>query len=358
MEGPDTYQEPLLTEMIADAVGLDRVAAQFGVGHIHTPYLLASIGLLVEYGILDSYNYFIAGKSSVVSDPGSIMIGVGIVVAAIGTRYMNERYAKAIDSLRLHDRLDQADHGKFKQRVSTRTKLSLYGFAVGLHLINVFVILGFQTIRSIEGILTAVGSNFVLIPIVYIPFVLEFALTFLGIHFLLPRRLGDIDISLFFYDPRNMGGFAYVGQLLKRSYYIYTIGLIVYFLLVYLPVILSRFVASPYPEPGPVAAGFFTVAWLVGLASIAYSMYRIHRIMASDKNQKIEELEADIREAIENPYDIRSSKIRDQEKYEESKRLLEQVRGTREYPTTFTMWSQIAISVVLPQALKVALQLS
>jgi hypothetical protein len=35
-----------------------------------------------------------------------------------------------------------------------------------------------------------------------------------------------------------------------------------------------------------------------------------------------------------------------------------QIRETKRYPSTFTMWSQIAISVLLPQALQVALQIA
>jgi len=37
-------------------------------------------------------------------------------------------------------------------------------------------------------------------------------------------------------------------------------------------------------------------------------------------------------------------------------RQLEHVRSMKEYPTTFTMWSQILVSVILPQILNMSVQ--
>ncbi|TKX52772.1 hypothetical protein EXE42_15450, partial [Halorubrum sp. SP3] len=119
---------------------------------------------------------------------------------------------------------------------------------------------------------------------------------------------------MFFYDPRNMGGFAAVGHLLKRSYYIYTAGLLLFFLLVYGPVLLS---VDGY-VPGLFELVFFSAAWFVGLLSIAYSMYTIHQLMSAQKERRIRELEAELHQAIENPYDINNSKVVDQDKLDDA----------------------------------------
>ena len=82
----------------------------------------------------------------------------------------------------------------------------------------------------------------------------------------------------------------------------------------------------------------------------------MHQFMMRKKTKRIQELQADLKDTIQNPYDIRSSQVTDQEAMEVNERQLSKVRATRTYPTTFTMWSQIAISVLLPQVLQIAVQ--
>jgi hypothetical protein len=78
--------------------------------------------------------------------------------------------------------------------------------------------------------------------------------------------------------------------------------------------------------------------------------------MARKKSDRIRELETDIIGVVKNPYDIRSSQVIDEEAMSANERQLSQVRASKTYPTTFTMWSQIAVSVLLPQALQLAVQ--
>ena len=85
-------------------------------------------------------------------------------------------------------------------------------------------------------------------------------------------------------------------------------------------------------------------------------MYTIHQLMSEQKEQRIRELEAELHQAIENPYDINNSKVVDQDKLDDARRRLKEVRNTRVYPATFAMWSQIAISVLLPQLLQLTVQ--
>lgn len=85
-------------------------------------------------------------------------------------------------------------------------------------------------------------------------------------------------------------------------------------------------------------------------------MLTMHRVMAGRKEQRISELEAEIEDIIQNPYDINNSEVTDEERLDDIYRRRQEIRDTRVYPATFTMWSQIVISVLLPQALNMAAQ--
>lgn len=352
---PDQYHPKLLMEWVAEQTRITRLADTLP-GDIYPPYLLVGLALVIDYGILQTYNYFVTGKVSWLSNPSNLTLALGLVVAVIGVRYMANQYAIAVASLELHDRPSSPDTALFETPISFRTQLAVYTLGVGIYYLNMFVGPGVQRLIEVEGLVKFVVGQFILAPLVNLVLVAEFALLFFGIQFLLPRRIAQADLDLFFYDPENMGGFKKVGQLLKRSYYVYTAGVLVYFLVAYGDAIFSAFLNSPYPEAGLQVAVFFTIAWAIGVASILYAMWRMHQLMVAKKTERIRELQTDLKEIIQNPYDIRSSQITDTEAMEINERQLNQVRATRTYPTTFTMWSQIAISVLLPQVMQLAVQ--
>ena len=89
---------------------------------------------------------------------------------------------------------------------------------------------------------------------------------------------------------------------------------------------------------------------------MGHSMWTVHRLMAEKKEAKLRDLEDELRAVIDDPYDISAATVADEDRLDEITRRLEQVRATKEYPTTFTMWSQILVSVLLPQALNLATQ--
>lgn len=352
---PDRYRPKLLIEWVAERTRIRRLADVLP-GDIYPPYLLVGLLLFIDYGILQTYNHFVTGKVSWLSSPSNLTLALGLVVAVIGVRYMADQYAMAVASLELRDRPSPAGNTQFETLVSFRTKLGIYAIGLGIYYLNLFLGPGVQTMVEVDGLLKFVIGQFMLAPLVNLVLVVEFALLFFSIQFLLPHRIAQGDLDLFFYDPQNMGGLGKIGQLLKRSYYVYTAGVMIYFLVAYGDAIFSAFLNSPYPEPGLQVAVFFTVAWAIGVVSILYSMWRMHQLMVMKKNERIRELQTDLKGSIQNPYDIRTSQIRDREALEINERQLNQVRVTRTYPTTFTMWSQIAIGVLLPQVMQLAVQ--
>jgi hypothetical protein len=153
--------------------------------------------------------------------------------------------------------------------------------------------------------------------------------------------------------PQNA---ALVDDLFKKSYYVYTAGLLVYLAFFYGPVVMAGGPTGGAVQTGPVIVVLFTVLWLLGIGTLSYSMYQTHRIMASEKEARLDEIESKLREVVSDPYEADEPEIIDTEKLEAIQFQLDQIRNTSEYPTTFTMWTQLGISVILPQALQLSLQ--
>jgi len=74
------------------------------------------------------------------------------------------------------------------------------------------------------------------------------------------------------------------------------------------------------------------------------------------KDTKLRELKRELKTAVKDPYDATLTNIEDREQYEEAQEMISHVKNTQTYPTTFTMWSQIFLSVLLPQALNMVVQ--
>jgi len=352
VEARSEFQEPLLVERLAELFGFEFLSAKLPGPDIYPPYLFVAAFLFVDHGIVNVIIHFTGGTHVLVDFPNIIAGPPAVLLAAFGIQYMSREYATALTDVQVHDRVDEDDLPTFERIVPWRTKKIVFGLGVVVLYANILFNVGLSNlVRPGGGPIQFVNWLFIF-EFVYLPFVVEFGLIYYGIHFLVPKRIEQADIGLFFYDPLDMGGFAAVGQLLKRSYYLYTAGLLLFFVVVYGAVIFS----FGWTPAGLFEAVFFTLAWLVGVLSIGYSMYTMHQLMSREKRERIRELNAEMRTVIENPYDINDSEVTDEDELDDIRRRLEQVRGTRVYPATFTMWSQIAISVILPQALQLALQ--
>ena len=226
---PNRYREQLLIERIADRAGVVALARWLPYEGIYPPYLLVGLSITLAFGILPIVSIVTVGSSSAVSDPITpVSIALGVIVGVVGVRYMADGYVTAVNSLGLQDRPSPSNIDAFRGVVSFRTKLVLYVVGVLVYYLNLFLGPGIQTLIEVDGLIPTVIGQFVLAPLVNLALVVEFATMFFGIHFLLPRRLQNADLDLFFYDPRNMGGLSEIGQLLKRTYYVYTAGVLVY----------------------------------------------------------------------------------------------------------------------------------
>lgn len=355
-ENRTAFKQKLFIERLSELFGFDLLANKIPFGNLYPPYLYLATFLFVDFVIINGYQELTGGRHIIRASPTAAVGPIAVILAGIGIKYMSNKYAGVVSKLRVTDtdRDIRPRHiSSFKSMVPFRTKVFVYLLSAGALYTHILLNVGINNILAFEGPTALVNRLFVW-QIGYLPFVVEFGLLYFSIHFSVPRRIKQANLRLFFYDPRNMGGFAPVGQLLKHSYYLYTFGLLLFFLLTYGPFILD--IGDTVTIPGITEAAFFSLVWFVGILSIGYSMWTVHQIMSSQKEMKIREIEEEIREIIDNPYEINSSSVSDENKLDDLQRRLKQVRGTRVYPATFTMWSQIGISVLLPQALQLAVQ--
>ncbi|AZH26291.1 hypothetical protein [Haloplanus aerogenes] len=354
------YRDTLLIERIAELAGFDHLATWLFGSAAYGSYLFVAVGLLIEYGLFDVYNYLVTGKSSFITSPNALAIPAMTVLGLVGLRYIHDEYARAVVSLGIEDEhvgLDRDVRRNFEGLVSFRVRLGAYALALVCYYAFVTLVLGIPELVEISGIGLVLYAQLVTFPLIIVPVLTELAVSYVAVHVLVPRRLKNADLGLFFYDPRNLGGFEPIGELLKRSYYIYTAILLLWFLQTHAPVLLASVVDSPYPAPGPIFQVVLSGIWFVGVVTIGYSMFRIHRLMKSKKEARLRTLEAEIKDALADPYDATPTNIDDRAKYDNAQESLEQVKRTKTYPTTFTMWSQIFLSVLLPQALNMVVKL-
>ena len=187
-------------------------------------------------------------------------------------------------------------------------------------------------------------------PFVYTPIVVQFFTVYVSIEFIAPWRLSNSDVGIHFLDPQSVGGLRPLGELVKRAYYYVMVGLIGYAFLTYAPFIDSW--------TTPLGANvLFTVIWVSTVATVAFAVLTLHRFMHHEKRAEIQRLEAELLDHIEDPWDVKSYEVpsdREQEVADLRDRI-SRVSDTREYPATFSIWSQLLLSIALPKALQLFL---
>lgn len=334
-----------LVEYIAAVFRFDTLSRSLPGKNINSAYLFIGFFSFLDLGILQVYVHFTGGTHVFLRSPNVAIGYVTVILGVVGIKYMSDSLEEAISAIRVHRRIENYERNELQWIISWRTKIIVY--LIGVVTLYAHAIFNVGIPNRVTAVNFLFTWQFVLLPII-----VEFTITYLSIHIRLPRQIKNTNMNMFFYDPRNMGGFAAVGTLLKRSYYLYTVALLMFFIFTYGRVFLSL---GGY-KPGLFDLVFFSTAWFIGLLSIAHSMYTIHQFMSKEKEDRIREIEEELHEALEKPYEINNSSVGDPEKFEDAQRRLTQVKNTRVYPATFTMWSQIAISVFLPQLLQLTVQ--
>lgn len=352
MDNAQINVTPTLLEHLASVTGAEWLVGKLPITDLHPPYLYVAVFIFLDFAVVNTYTHLTGGIHAVVLNPFYIAFYLGIVIAVVGVRYMHRGHVDAVSRLTERGICDAETADDYAVPIHTKLLFYVVGL-VGFFAYQVFVV-GIETVLETQGI-GGVAFTLVLLPACYLPVATDFVSEYATLYFFIPRWLSKQDIGLFFFDPQNMGGFQPIGTLLKNSYYFYTIGLLLYLAYFYglwvTPI--EGMIANP---PGAAEASLFTGLWLFGLATLSYSIFKIHRVMSAERAAQLRELEVEIHDVIDNPHDIKNAEIRDQERLDALEYRLDQIRATSEYPTTFTMWTQIGVSVLLPQVLQLTLQ--
>lgn len=343
---------PTLLEYFSQLTQVDRLTEPLPIPTVRPEYVYVLFFIFLEVAVIGTYAHLTGGTHGLVHDPFFVALYLGLVVAVVGTRYMHRGHVDAMEVL-IERGICDLEHAD-DYTVSLRMRFLFYIIGLIVFFSSQIFVVGIDTIVQNQGI-PGIAFTLVLLPGCYLPVAIDFVSEYTTLHIFIPRWLRGQEVGLFFFDPQNMGGYRPLGSLLKNSYYFYTGSLLLYLAFFYGNFItpLRGGVVRP---PGAPEAVMFTVLWLFGLATLSYSMYKIHRIMKSEREAQLRAIEREIQELIENPHNITEAEITDQDRLDALEYRLGQIQATSEYPTTFTMWTQIGISVLLPQILQLALQ--
>ncbi len=180
----------------------------------------------------------------------------------------------------------------------------------------------------------------------------QFVAVYLAIEFIAPWRLYHSDIGIDFLDPEGLGGLRPIGELVKHAYYYMVAGLVAFALVLYGPI-----VSAASWGPTATTSIVFTVIWLGTVATVAFAVFILHLFMRKEKRLELHRLNEIRREIIDKPWDIKAYNV-DEEKQDQLNELqqrIDTVSATQEYPATFSIWSQLLISIVLPKAFQLLL---
>ena len=264
-----------------------------------------------------------------------------LIGGVYGAHSLYRSYTQAVDEMQLRER--SSDPEQFVDMVPGWLPWALFGIAAGLQLVRTYTdYADFTTV--------GVVANGFVFPFVYAPVLVQFLVVYVTIEFVFPWRLYQSDVGVHFLDPHGVGGFRPIGELVKKAYHYVVGGLVAYALITYAPGVDGWNISAT-------AGAIFTGVWIATIATVAFAVLLLHRFLHREKRDELRELEAELRTHIENPWEVREYTIRDDatEDVEDLRRRIDQVSSTREYPATFSIWTQLLLSVAIPKALQLFL---
>ncbi|MEF8800919.1 MAG: hypothetical protein V5A56_07780 [Halolamina sp.] len=361
-----TYGERLWVEIAADRVATlsERIARRLGLtlpsdewsSPVPDPYLLVGGVVLFDIFVLHTVQQLTVGRNTVLDNPSWLALPATVLLAVVTNRYARDRYGSVLEEIRIETRTATGSTA-FRRLVPVRFKRAFFLIAVGGYYSYLVLSGRILPILEYEGVAGLFGWV-VIIPFVYAPILVETAAIYLSLHVSLPRRFDREDVKIYYFDPHNLGGLRPVGTVLKQSYYLFTLSVVLITVLLYAPFLFPEMLYTPYQPPEQLVSVIVGGLWAVGVLSIAFSLGSLHRYMRKRRREELKMLESRFYDLISEPYDVRQT-LKDSEElrqWEREKHRIEQVRDTREFPATIRMWSQILFSVVLPLGIQWAIQ--
>lgn len=350
-----TSKQPLLEPFDQD-LWLDRLARRVGFGwlsqrlpgNIPPSYLFAVILVGTIVPTINAYAYLAGDPVVYIENPLFVLQPLAIVGGVFGARALRRRYHRVAQEMNLEERAE--DPEPLLNIVPTWLPWVLFVATLLQIGARVWALGGFGAIYRDGGLTMVVGWG-ILNPLWSI-LAIQFVAVYVAIEIIVPWRLYKSDIGVDFLDPEGLGGLRPIGELVKHAYYYMVAGLIAFALVVYGPI-----VSAASWGPTATTSIVFTVIWLGTVATVAFAVLILHQFMREEKRRELHRLDQLFREAVDNPWDIKHYAVDDKKEafVEELQQRTEMVSATREYPATFSIWSQLLISIVLPKAVQLVL---
>lgn len=350
-----TSKQPLLEPFDQD-LWLDRLARRVGFGwlsqrlpgNIPPSYLFAVILVGTIVPTINAYAYLAGDPVVYIENPLFVLQPLAIVGGVFGARALRRRYHRVAQEMNLEERAE--DPEPLLNIVPTWLPWVLVVATLLQIGARVWALGGFGAIYRDGGLTMVVGWG-ILNPLWSI-LAIQFVAVYVAIEIIVPWRLYKSDIGVDFLDPEGLGGLRPIGELVKHAYYYMVAGLIAFALVVYGPI-----VSAASWGPTATTSIVFTVIWLGTVATVAFAVLILHQFMREEKRRELHRLDQLFREAVDNPWDIKHYAVDDKKEafVQELQQRTEMVSATREYPATFSIWSQLLISIVLPKAVQLVL---
>ena len=336
LTGPVTTEgRELWLDGVTRALGFGWLAARVP-GDVPPSYLYALLAVVLSNAFTISYNVLNNTPLIYRENPYFVVQPLILLGAVYGARTLQAAYHDAMTEMRVRKRTDEPE--SLLNPVPSWLPWTLFIAGAGLQLAR-------AALDMAGWGVTDFVANFLVFPFIFVPILVQFFVVYVSVE------LSTSEMGVHFLDPQGVGGLRPIGELVKRAYYWIVAGLVGYALITYAPFVDSTWTVSA-------AAGtIFTAVWVVTIASVAFAVFTLHRFMHKTKQRELQRLETELRDCIENPWDVTSYEV-PEEKQEQVERLRERidhVSATSEYPATFSIWSQLLLSIALPKGIQLLL---
>ncbi|MFB6164535.1 MAG: hypothetical protein ABEJ31_05200 [Haloarculaceae archaeon] len=352
----ETAEHRSLVEPFNDDLWLDGLTRRLGFGWLAARlpveskpgslFAVLMVGTLVP--VVNAYAYHIGAPVVYIRNPFFVLQPIFLVAGVFGARSLRRRYDRVTREMRLRERADEPE--LLVDIVPQWLPWALFVLALVQNFARVWALGGFGAIYREAGPTGVVG--WALLNPLWSALAVQFVVVYVAIEFIAPWRLYRSSVGIDFLDPEGLGGLRPLGELVKHAYYYMGVALVGFALVVYGPVLSAE-------SWGPTATTsvVFTAIWLGTVATVAFAVFVLHRFMHREKRQELQRLNAALREAIDNPWDVTTYTVAadKRELVDDLRQRIETVSGTSEYPATFSIWSQLLVSILLPKGFQLLL---
>lgn len=345
MSGEEVYR--LWVEQTAFYLGFGRVSTRLFGDSVYAPYIYILTILLIDVPILSTIVYVLRPGVTFhpfLDYPLWFFIPVGLIIGTWGMRKIRSQYEYAISNT-----------GRVSKPIEVPTprrfRMSVYIGALVLYLISVWPNL--TEALTIEGPLIGGIKWLVIIPVFYIPLIVEFFVVYLHSLFFLPIAIYLQNISLDFADPQNLGGMEPVGNLLINGTQLYYLGLGIWTVWS----IIHRITDMGAWGGGFVGNNlFFGITWITGGILFFIAVLVVHSNMKRQRTKKIKEITQRIRELGNDDKMFPYVNIDDADlliKYNQEHINMAKIRETRTYPIAIEKFWELFGVAIFPILLEI-----